>query len=105
MGRLGERGIGIAVAHAEFGQQIVRRAPVHDRGPRRERRAAVGDRGQRIVFDLDQRGAVLGDVAVVGDHDRHRLADVHHFVDREHGAVQVLLVALARKTDDEPLVA
>ena len=43
---------------------------------RRDRRAAVGDRRQHVVVDRDQRGGVLGEVAVVGDHDRDGLADI-----------------------------
>ncbi len=45
-----------------------------------ERRRAVGDRGQRLEVDVDQRGRVLGDVAAVGDHQRDRLADEAHLV-------------------------
>ena len=47
----------------------------HRRGVRRAL-AHVGDERQRLVVDRDQRGGVLGDVAVVRDHHRHRLADI-----------------------------
>ena len=40
--------------------------------------------GQRLVLDLDQVARVLGDVAVLGDHGRDRLAVVAHLLDRDH---------------------
>ena len=38
----------------------------------------VGDRGQRLVVDVDELDRVLGDVAVLGDHERDRVADELH---------------------------
>ena len=38
---------------------------------------------QRLVLDLDQVARVLGDVAVLGDHGRDRLAVVAHLLDRD----------------------
>ena len=38
----------------------------------------VGDRGQRFVVDLDELDRVLGDVPVVSDHQRNRVADKLH---------------------------
>ena len=35
----------------------------------------VGDRGQRLVVDVDQLGRVLGEVAALGDDERDRIAD------------------------------
>ncbi len=39
---------------------------------------------QRLVLDLDQVARVLGDVAVLGDHGRDRLAVVAHLLDGDH---------------------
>ena len=38
----------------------------------------VGDRGQRFVVDVDEFDRVLGDVTVVGDDERDRIADELH---------------------------
>ena len=39
------------------------------------RAGEVDDRGQRLVVDVDQFERVLGDVAALGDDERHRVAD------------------------------
>ena len=70
------------------------------RRARRERGAAVGNRGQRLVIDVDEPGRILGNVAIVCDDDGDGLADVHHFVTGERRPVEVLLVARARQPDD-----
>ena len=43
----------------------------------------VGHGRQRLVLDLDESDRVLGDVAAVGDHQHHRLADMAHFAERD----------------------
>ena len=43
----------------------------------------VGDGRQRLVFDLDESDGVLGDVAAIGDDQRHRLADMAHLAERD----------------------
>jgi hypothetical protein len=40
---------------------------------------AIRSRGKHIVVDPHQGGGVLGDIAVVGKHDRDRLPDIGHF--------------------------
>lgn len=35
----------------------------------------VGDRGQRLLVDVDQFQRVLGDIPALGDDQRHRVAD------------------------------
>ena len=52
---------------------------------RRQRLLGVNDRGQWLVDDLDQIAGVLGDVAILRCHRRHRLADVAHAVVGDHG--------------------
>lgn len=51
----------------------------------------VDDHGQRVVGDIDEIDAVLGDVAVVGDDDGDRFADVAHAADRQRPLVDGLL--------------
>ena len=59
----------------------------------------VGDRRQRLVVDLDRVGRVAREVAVLGDDDRHRVADVAHRVDRDRRVGRGLRVgARARPT-------
>ena len=52
---------------------------MHGVGRRRDR---VEHGVERVVVDLDELGRVLGEVAVAGDDDGDRLADVAHGVDR-----------------------
>ncbi len=47
----------------------------------------VEDRGQLVVIHVDERQRLLGDVRVLGEHDRDRLADMTHYVDRQHRLV------------------
>ncbi len=78
---------------AEFRPQrrdaVVGRALVRPRGVRLERGRKFGDRGERIVADLDQAGGILGDRARVGDDQRDGLARIMHGLRRQHvlGAV------------------
>ena len=51
----------------------------------RHRRLDPGDGLEQAVVDLHQRSEVLRPVSVVGDHERHRLADVAHPPAREEG--------------------
>ena len=50
-----------------------------------QRFLGIHHRGQRLVLDLDQVARVLGDVAILGRHRRHRLADVAHPVVGDRG--------------------
>ena len=43
----------------------------------------VGDGRQRLVFDMIESDSVLGDVAGIGDDQRHRLADMAHLAERD----------------------
>ena len=103
MRRFLECRVDIAVGHVELGEQVVRRLAMHQRRAGGERRAAVRGRGQRLVVDVDERRCVFGNVAIIGDHDRHGLADMHHFVARERRTIQILLIARARQADDHEL--
>ncbi|MCO5546661.1 hypothetical protein L7F22_000095 [Adiantum nelumboides] len=58
------------------------------RGVVGERGLDVGDRGQRVVVDLDELGGVDGGGAALGDDQRHRLADEPHPVGRQRRARQ-----------------
>ena len=68
-----ERDIGVATRGVQDG--------IACRG---QRLFGIDDRGQRFVFDLDQIAGVLGDVAILRRHRRHRLADVAHSVMGDH---------------------
>ena len=43
----------------------------------------IEHRGERRIIDLDQLGGILGDIAALGDDERHRLADIAHALDGE----------------------
>ena len=78
MRRPGERRIGLAVADGEFGGDIVLAAFMRHRRAGLERVPEVAGRRQRFVVDVHRFGRILGDVAVVGDHQGHGLADEMH---------------------------
>ena len=88
----GEYGVNIAISDVEFRKQIVGAIPVDLRGLRFHCGAAIGNRGQRIIVDLDKGSRVLGDVTVLSDNDRHGFADMDDFVLRQSGAIAILLV-------------
>ena len=78
--------LGIAVAEAAFAGEIAAQALVQHRLRRIERRERIDHRGQRLVVDLDQVERVFGEIAVGGDDDRDRLADITHPADRDRPA-------------------
>ncbi len=43
----------------------------------------VGDRRQQLVFDLNEGDSILRDVPRIGDHQRHRFANVTDFAERD----------------------
>ena len=63
MRRAGEGPRHVAVGLLELDQHVAGAAAMGDRCARRERRAAIGDRRQRLVIDLDAGGGILGDIA------------------------------------------
>ena len=71
-------GCGVAVgefAHRDFvglGLRMNERRGLCARGAR------IDDRFERRVFDRHQLGGVFGDIAALGDDQRHRLADIAH---------------------------
>ena len=80
---LRESGRGVAVgefAHRDFvglGLRMNERRGFFARGAR------IDDRFERRVFDRHQLGGVFGDIAALGDDQRHRLADIAHPLDRK----------------------
>ena len=70
-----DRGLGVAVVLLHAGAHVAGHVLVHQ-----ARGGASGvdadDRRQHLVVDADATHGVLGDVAVVGDHERDRLTDV-----------------------------
>ena len=79
----GERGVDVAVVAVVALQHVaVRSGP--DRRPGGIERVLDGrDRRQLLVVDLHELRGVLGDVARLGDDERHRIADDPHAVDGE----------------------
>ena len=78
-----ERGFGVAIgefAHMHFVGLRLRMQQRRILGAGRQR---IDHRFERRIFDLDQLGGILGDIAAVGDHQRHRLADIAHPLDRQ----------------------
>ena len=75
MRRARERVGDVAVGLPELGQEIAGAGAMGERRARGERCRQSDTAGKRLVVDRDQRGGVLGDVARLRDHHRHRLAD------------------------------
>ena len=55
-----------------------------------ERRQAVGNRGQRLVLDLDGGGGILSQIAALGDDEDHQLAGVADLIPRQDARRQHL---------------
>ncbi len=70
--------VGIAVGHPVGGGDVGVELAPHRRRSRLGRPAAVRHGGKHVVVDRDQRRRVLGKIAVVGQDQRDRLADVRH---------------------------
>ena len=49
----------------------------HRIAPRDDRLHHIGDGRQRLGFDLDESGCILGEITAIGDHQRHRLDQAH----------------------------
>jgi hypothetical protein len=91
-----EPGVGVAHAHRD-GRDVVRvGAREEARRRRRERGRHRRTGGQRLVTDVDQLQRVAGDVRIVGDDERHRLADITHDAPRD-GRLQVTIGARGRR--------
>ena len=86
----------VAVAGLELGDDVVRRVLVGERRAGPGRRLEIRRDGQRIERRRDQRRGVLGDIAVLGDDDGDRLADMADLAVREDRPVAGLAVVLAR---------
>ena len=86
--RTGEGGGHIAPAAASAHQQVVGPALVQPRRAALEGRIDVDHRGQRLVRHHHEVRAVLGRVAIIGDHGRHRLAHVADAIARQDRPVR-----------------
>ena len=76
MGGLAEGRLGIPIGDPVGRDDVGFELAAHGRRIGLRGLAAVGGRRQRLVIDLDQGGGVLGEIAVVRDHERDRLAHV-----------------------------
>ena len=81
---VGEGGIDVAVSKLERRQHIGAECGVRPRRTVLDRVAAVADRRQRVVMNVDRGCGILGDVARVGDHHRDRLTDIIDFPARQY---------------------
>ena len=108
---LGEGGVGrgLVAGLVEIGL-VVRAIVVELRRARLEGLARRHHGGPRRIVDLDALGGVARKLERVGDHDRHRIADMQHAVDRDrrpvrqiHRAAVALLVGRHRRHRAEPV--
>ena len=81
--RLGEVAFDLAEDERALVGEVGAKRLVDQRRVRRERSLGVDDRVERLVLHFDQVGAVLGQVAAVGEHDGDALADVANLVGRQ----------------------
>ena len=86
VGRL-ESGGGIAEVHFELGGEIALGLGVIDGRSGVERGVTVAGGGQHVVVYQDEGGGILGNIAIIGDHDGDRFADVERLAVGHHGAV------------------
>ena len=84
MGSSRERVCDVAVGLPELGQEIAGAGVMGTRCSRCQGLPAVRHRGKRLVVDRNECRGVLGDIARLRDHHRHRLADEGDFVLGEH---------------------
>ena len=104
VGGLGKRVIHIAESEVEGCQAIVVVAAMNRRGTGLQRGAAIADRVQRFVVDIQHIGRVFGRRPAFGDDHCHRFADMDDLVDRQHGTIHLQRDRLARQADDESVV-
>ena len=76
-----ERGVRIAVCEAAPVRDVRAQLVMQQRRALFHRPLRVDGGLQRLILDLDKVERVLGDIAVLGDDHRHRLADKAHLVD------------------------
>ncbi len=79
----GHVAVDVAEVEAPFEGAVGPQGVVQHGGVVLERGEGVDHRRQLFVLDVDELEGVLGEVAVVGDHDRDALAGVAHLVDRQ----------------------
>ncbi|HMC71745.1 MAG TPA: hypothetical protein VKJ07_21485, partial [Mycobacteriales bacterium] len=80
----GREDVAELVARVQAGD-VVTEVGEQRRAARVEREGGVHDRRQILILDLHQLTAVLGDIAGLGDNDRHGIPDEAHLVGRQQG--------------------
>ena len=81
-----ERGAQVAELFARVrAGDVVTEVGEQRRARRIEREGGIGYRGQRVVFDLRELAAVLGEAPALGDDYRYGIADEAHLVGRKQG--------------------
>jgi hypothetical protein len=89
MGRFRKRGVGRSFVACLIEIRLVVRAIVVElRRPLLEGVSRRNNRGPRRIIDLDALRCIAGKLERIGDHDRHRIADMQHAADRDGRAVR-----------------
>ena len=83
----GKGALRIAVAKAALADDVALRAGMENRRVRRRRGERIDHRRQWAITDFDEIERILGAVAVGGDHDGDRFADVTHAIDGDRPAL------------------
>ena len=102
--RLRKRARGIAVGEVADRDLVALRLRMQQRRRRRARGAGVDHRLERLVVDAHQLGGVLREVAALRHHQRHRLADIAHALDRQRPLVDRRLERDQERIGDRPHV-
>lgn len=99
----GEGSIDIAIRAGEFGKQIGAGVGMRARRVRFQRSMTVGNCGQWLIIDFDERRSVLGKIRRVGDDDGDGLAGIDGFVPGENRPIALLLVGAVRQRDRQQI--
>jgi hypothetical protein len=83
--RRGEGRIDVPGADEQTSRDVVPELGMENGSAVGERRFGVGQRGARVVVDLDGLEAVLRGIAIARDDHRDRLSEPEHLVHRQHG--------------------
>ncbi len=78
---LRERGVGVAILEFANRDFVGLGFRMQQRRRRLARQQRIDHGLARRIFDVDQFGRILGEVAVLRDDQRHRLADIPHTID------------------------
>ena len=78
----------IAIGHLQLAGEIVLHRQMRPRRSGLQCLQRMRHRRQHLVIHLHQRFGILGDVATLGQHHRHRITDVDHLVLGQHPVIE-----------------